>query len=364
MEELGCKRRTGGAGFLKVTIVCPCYNEAREVASSIDKLKTCINSLPNPAEVLLIDDGSFDETAGEAERAMRGDGRFRLIRHKVNYGRGRALRTGIREASGDIIVTTEGDLSWGQETIMKMIRALERDRGLDAVFASTHAAGGGYQNVPRHRIWLSKLGSQVFRLLYTGKLSMITGMTRAYRASIIQPQTFFEDDKEIHLEIAHRLLKLRCRIAEVPAVLSWPDQGRSGRTKWARIARLVSTHLAFGVFRGLSRIIGPIISFLTLATCGFGGWAIWNLLHGGPSIFLVQLSGVLLILWVTLVLGYFSLYYAVQLEINIWKTQSMIAQWLCAQGLNPDGNDYYYEVPLIANQVVGSGRSSANDMAA
>ncbi|HZU36554.1 MAG TPA: glycosyltransferase family 2 protein [Gemmataceae bacterium] len=339
--------RAGGRARAKVSIVCPCYNEETGIASAVARLKQCLDQLPNPVEVLLINDGSVDATLPRAIDAIAGDSRFRVLSHKANYGRGRALRTGIQAASGEIIVTTEGDLSWGRETIERMIVALERDPGLDAVFASTHLPGGGYERVPRHRVLLSKFGNRVLHLLYTGKLTMVTGMTRAYRAGTIQGHSFQEDGKEIHLEIAHRLLKLGKRIGEVPAVLSWPDKARGSRTDWSKIARLVSSHLAFGVFRGLSRIIGPVVLFVALLIGGFGSWAVWRLLHGTPSIFLAQLTAVLVILWVTLTLGYFLAQHAVQIEINVWKTQAMLAQLLRQQALPASGSDYFEEVPIV-----------------
>ena len=118
------------------------------------------------------------------------------------------MRTGFQEATGDIIVTTEADLSWGAEVIGAMLDALERDPRLDAVFASPHLPGGGYRNVPWHRILLSRLGNRFLRTLYPSSISMTTGMTRAYRAEAIHGHRFVRDGKELHLEIAHRLMAL------------------------------------------------------------------------------------------------------------------------------------------------------------
>jgi len=145
------------------------------------------------------------------------------------------------------------------------------------------------------------------------------------RAEAIQPHSFSEDGKEIHLEIAHRLLTLGFRIGEVPAVLSWPEgPGRGSRMDWNKIVRLISTHLAFGIFRGVSKVIGPAVAFLTVAIAAFGSWAIWNLLFQAPSIYLATLTGVLVILWVTLLLGYFLLYHLLSVTREVWRTQSLL----------------------------------------
>ena len=333
-----------------VTIVCPAYNEVEVIAGAIERLRASLDSLAVDAEVLIINDGSTDGTVTAARRAIGADPRFRILTHKGNFGRGRALRTGFREANGAIIVTTEADLSWGHDVIARMLEAFERDPRLDAVFASPHLEGGGYRNVPWHRIVLSRLGNRLLRALYPSKISMTTGMTRAYRASAIQGHTFSKDGKELHLEIAHRLMTLGYRLGEVPAVLSWPDpstgrKARVRRTNWKTIQRLIASHLAYGFLQGISRIVGPVIVLLTLAILVFGVWAVWNLLTGGPSIFLAELSGILLILWTTLVVGYFQLIHVFQVEGDLWRVQHSLAR--LAEEHQPEPRCYYEEESLL-----------------
>ena len=332
-----------------VSIICPAYNEADGIEAAIGNLRDCLDALPIEAEVLLINDGSTDDTVAAATRAIDGDPRFRVLSHKANFGRGRAMRTGFHEARGEIIITTEADLSWGKEVIGAMLGELDRNPRLDAVFASPHLRGGGYRNVPWHRILLSRVGNRVLRALYPSSISMTTGMTRAYRARAILGQVFAKDGKELHLEIAHRLMALGYRIGEVPAVLSWPagDAGRKTRAKrtdWKKVRQLIASHLAFGFLQGISRIIGPAIVLLTLAIAGFGSWAVWNLLTRAPSIYLVTLTGVLLILWVTLVVGFFLLSHVFQIEAEMWRVQELLMR--SSDGGRAGSRRYYDEEPL------------------
>lgn len=338
---------------LMVSIVCPIFNEVAVIGRAVAELKGCIDRLDYDCEILLINDGSTDETVTMAIQAIGGDRRFRLLNHRANFGRGRALRTGFLEARGDIIVTTEGDLSWGADVIGRMVEALNRNPRLDAVFASPHLPGGGYQNVPWQRVLLSKLGNRVLRFFYAGGLSMTTGMTRAYRANIIQAHTFTEDGKELHLEISHRLLVLGCRIGEVAAVLNWPEPGRhfagrGRRTSWGKVFKLISSHMAFGVVRGFSQLIGPTIVLLSLAILFFGSWAVWNLLTGAPSIYLATLTSILVILWVTLIMGYFLLRHTLQVEKDVWQTQSMLGSFFRAQDQSSRSRHYYTEIDVAA----------------
>jgi glycosyltransferase involved in cell wall biosynthesis len=305
--------------------------------------------------VLIINDGSTDGTVAAATRGIAEDPRFRILSHKANFGRGRAMRTGFQEALGEIIVTTEADLSWGENVIRAMIDALQRDPRLDAVFASPHLEGGGYRNVPWHRIGLSRLGNRILRALYPSPISMTTGMTRAYRVDVIRGQSFVRDGKELHLEIAHRLMSLGYRIGEVPAVLSWPEgelgsRSRGQRTNWRKIRQLIISHLAFGFFQGISRIIGPVIVLLTTAIAFFGAWAVRNVLTGAPSIYLVTLVGVQLILWATLVVGYFILTHVFQIQAELWRVQSMMAGDTAPMA--PENRRYYFEESLHGRGLV------------
>jgi hypothetical protein len=196
---------------------------------------------------------------------------------------------------------------------------------------------------------LSSIGNRVLRYFYTGRLTMTTGMTRAYRADVVRMHSFTQDGKELHLEIAHRLLALGHRIGEVPAILTWQETeagaaSRAKRTNWSKIGRLIASHMAFAVMRGVSRIIGPIIALLAVIIVCFGGWAIFNLIVGLPSIYLAVLTGVLTVLWVNLLAGFFLLQHTLQVQREVWVTQRILRQQASRLGLAPLTSDYYFEV--------------------
>lgn len=332
-----------------VSIICPAFNEEAGIGEAIAKMRGCLDALDVPAEVLIVNDGSTDRTVMAAATAIGSDPRFRVFTHRANFGRGRAIKTGFEEALGDVIVTTEADLSWGEEIIGRMLDALRQDPRVDAVFASPHVSGGGYRNVPWHRIVLSRWGNRILRALYPSDVSMTTGMTRAYRAWVVQGQQFANDGKELHLEIAHRLMSLGHRIREVPAILTWPSssehqKARAGRTDWTKIRKLIASHLAFGILQGISRIIVPTIVGLSAAIAIFGLWAVRNLLFHEVSVFLVMITGLLVILWVNLTVGYFLLSHVFQIETDVWRLDRAIA------GTRPAGSaarrHSYFEEPV------------------
>lgn len=328
----------------EVSLICPAFNEEEGLHNSIRKLRDVLDTLNLPSEVLLINDGSTDRTVQVAQGLIKGDPRFRIISHRRNFGRGRALKTGFAEARGTLVLTTEGDLSWGPETIRAMVETLRKDPTIDAVFASPHMEGGGYKNVPRHRVFLSKFGNIFLRVVYGRNFSMTTGMTRAYRSQVIKNHVFIEDDKEIHLEIAQRMMLLNYRVATIPAVLSWPDpktggKNRGRRTNWKKLHRIVRSHLAFAILQGIGHLILPAILALSALIIFFGGWATYNFLAHSTSIFLVQITGILAVLWALTVLGFFLFHHLFYLKEAVWRTQSMILQ----RSPEPAPLNYYIE---------------------
>jgi glycosyltransferase involved in cell wall biosynthesis len=99
--------------YKKVSIIIPAFNEERAIGKIIEDLK----NLPEQFEILVIDDGSKDKTALIAESFN-----IRVIRHPVNKGYGAALKTGIRNASGDYILIMDAD---GQHKVQDINKLME-----------------------------------------------------------------------------------------------------------------------------------------------------------------------------------------------------------------------------------------------
>lgn len=99
------------------SIVIPVYNEAENIAN-------VLSEMPKGAEIIVVDDGSTDRSARIAKRYAK------VIRHGSNRGYGAALKTGIKAAKNDIIITADGDGSYEVKDIPKLVKEL---RGCDMV---------------------------------------------------------------------------------------------------------------------------------------------------------------------------------------------------------------------------------------
>ena len=234
-----------------ISVVCPFYNEAGIIEHTVRKMLEQLRALDATWELIVVNDGSTDGAGAIAERLAGESPHLRVIGYPQNRGRGYALRTGIAAARGEIIVTTEIDLSWGERIIHDLVAAMRSWPEADIVVASPHLPGGGYRNVPAKRVWLSRIGNRVIRAAMSNAVTMNTGMTRAYRRDIIQSLPLFEDEKEFHLEVILKATAFGFRIREIPAILAWTDERRAGqalrRKTSSRINRLVVSHTLFSL---------------------------------------------------------------------------------------------------------------------
>lgn len=280
---------------IKLSVVCPFYNEEIIIKRAIERMVSILSRFECEWELLVVNDGSVDGSLKLAEETAAQFSGVRVVGYPVNFGRGRALRYGIQHAVGENIVTTEIDCSWGDEIIEKMFSELLSNPKIDFVIASTNVRGGGYKNVPFFRVLISRFGNLLLRFLYGGGVTMYTGMTRAYRAAVIKHIPLFENGKEIHLEIIHKLRLLGHNFSEVPAVLEWQDHKLSDiistkRGSSSRIRKLSKTHIVFGL---ATEPFKYLIFFAVLffgMSIGLFLWGMLNLIDGEASIFLVILS--------------------------------------------------------------------------
>lgn len=266
---------------MKVSVVCPFFNEELILERAIAGMLQQLRESGLDWELILVNDGSVDRSLSIANDGIAGTPGAKVISYSRNQGRGYALWIGIQEASGDIVITTEVDLSWGEDVIPKIASKFASDPLLDCVVASPNIAGGGYKNVPPRRVWISRAGNGLLRVLFTRKITMYTGMTRGYRRDLVRMFACDERGKEYHLDVIFKLILLQCNIEEIPAVLEWKDSKLSRdatrkRKSSSKLLRLVSTHLNFAAFANPIRYFWASSALCGTASVFLGAIAIFD----------------------------------------------------------------------------------------
>src|SRR4029453_7977674 len=116
----------------EVSVVIPMRNEAPSVADLYGELTTSLQRLGRPYEIIVVDDGSEDETFSALARLQANDSRLKVIRLRRNFGQTAAFSAGFAHARGRFIVTSDGDLQNDPRNIPAMVAKLE-DGQLDIV---------------------------------------------------------------------------------------------------------------------------------------------------------------------------------------------------------------------------------------
>jgi dolichyl-phosphate beta-glucosyltransferase len=117
-----------------LSVVVPAYNEASRLPPSLEKILAYLRASGRSHEVIVVDDGSRDDTVAAVERLNAGGAGIRLVRHQVNLGKGAAVRTGVLASKGEIVLFTDADLSTPISDAEPLISAIEA--GADVAIGS------------------------------------------------------------------------------------------------------------------------------------------------------------------------------------------------------------------------------------
>jgi glycosyltransferase involved in cell wall biosynthesis len=253
-----------------VTLILPVYNEEALLSSSLKIISDYCTSekIQHPCEILLINDGSSDNTGMMADDLAKENKLLRVIHHPVNMNLGIALQTGFRNAKGSIIVVLDIDLSYSVEHINLLIDKLLSTQA-DVVIASPYMKGGKVTGVPFSRKILSKTVNLLMRFASQDKFYTYTGMVRAYKTEFIKNLNLKTVNYEINPEILYKASILRARIREIPAHLDWSFQNKFGkkRTSGMRLMQTtLSSLMASFIFRPYKFFLSLGLFFLAIAS--------------------------------------------------------------------------------------------------
>jgi glycosyltransferase involved in cell wall biosynthesis len=293
-------------------------------------------------ELIIVNDGSQDGSLAIAKELERTNPRLRVLGYPHNRGRGHALRTGIAAARGDLVVTTEIDLSWGETIVQDLISAMERWPDADMVVASPHLPPGHYRNVPLRRVLLSRFGNVVIRACMSNAVSMNTGMTRCYRRELIQSLPLHEDGKEFHLEVILKAAAFGARIREIPAVLEWKEYKHRGarvkRKSSSRLKRLVVSHSLFSLFANPIRYVWTMAALSAFLGLGSLLWAVIALVSHQVSVYLAMMSVLLVILSIVLFVIGIVLHQGYMVQRELWDIERSLIRLGGGDRGTPPGN--------------------------
>lgn len=195
---------------MKLSVIIPCFNEITTIKTIVDAVK---KALPNKKEIIIVDDYSTDGTRQHLKNEIEKEV-DKVFYHERNLGKGAAVRTGVKYATGDIIIIQDADLEYDPNEYSKIIAPIVQDRA-DVVFGSRFIGG------ERHRtlyFW-HRVGNGILtflsNMLTNLNLTDIETCYKAFRREIIQSIEIEENGFGFEPEITAKVAKKECRIYEV-----------------------------------------------------------------------------------------------------------------------------------------------------
>lgn len=197
-------RKTGEQPTM--TLLIPTLNEEKNLPRILPKIPTIVT------EVLIVDGHSQDDTVKVAKEIYP----QARITYQKEKGKGDAIRCGIREATGDIIIIIDADDSMDPGEIPKFVEALVK--GYDYAKGSRFLDGGGTNDMPLYRRLADKVFVSLVNLLYRAKFTDSSYGYKAFWKKAFQDINLRSEGFEIEAEIDIKVSKARLKIIEVPCM--------------------------------------------------------------------------------------------------------------------------------------------------
>ncbi|KAB8143573.1 glycosyltransferase family 2 protein [Chloroflexia bacterium SDU3-3] len=192
-----------------LSIIIPCYNEEPTLVKILD----AVRAVDIDKEIIAVDDNSSDQTYRLLQQQAEQDPSFKVVHHTKNMGKGAAVRSGLAQASGQIVLIQDADLEYDPQDYYELVRPI-MDGKVDVVFGSRFMG--------RHTgmyFW-NALGNKgltfLTNFLFNAWISDMETCYKAMRTEIMKSLKLESNDFRLEPEITAKILRKGYRIYEVP----------------------------------------------------------------------------------------------------------------------------------------------------
>ncbi len=192
-----------------LSVIIPCYNEA----ATLREILRLVREVALDKEIIVVDDHSSDNSYQILQSEAENDLRLRVIRHPRNMGKGACIRTGLREAQGEIVVIQDADLEYDPQDYYELVRPIAEGR-VDVVFGSRFL--GRHTGMYFWNAVGNKGLTFITNFLFNAWISDMETCYKVMRTDIMRSLNLRSRDFRIEPEIAAKVLQQGHRVFEVP----------------------------------------------------------------------------------------------------------------------------------------------------
>ena len=211
----------------KVSIIIPVYNEkdtVEELLFNVDKAD--FSGLEK--EIIIVDDASVDKTTEILKNLQQ---KYKILFHEGNQGKGAAIRTAVKEATGDIIVIQDADLEYLPDDYNKLLPLIINDEA-DVVYGSRFLDKDNLKNFMFKNMLANKLLTAVTNLLYGASITDMETCYKAFKREFIQNITIKSNRFDFEPEITAKVLKQKARLKEAAISYNGRGHGEGKKISW------------------------------------------------------------------------------------------------------------------------------------
>jgi glycosyltransferase involved in cell wall biosynthesis len=195
----------------KISIIIPCFNEYKTILKIIEKIK---NFPKYHKEIIIVDDCSSDGTTNLINNLV--DHNIKVAFHKKNYGKGRAIKTGLEFVTGDYIIIQDADLEYDPSNYSNLMKPFE-ETDAEVVYGSRFLGGGSYVRI--HFFWhylANKILTFFCNLITNLNMTDMETGHKVFKSNVLKSITIEENSFGIEPEITIKLAKNKFKFFEVP----------------------------------------------------------------------------------------------------------------------------------------------------